>query len=692
MADRLNVTNLDFDQIKDSLKAFLKQQSEFQDYDFEGSGLSILLNILAYNTHYNAYYLNMVANESFMDSAMLRNSVVSHAKKYGYVPHSTVAPRAVVSVTVDSGDSTPGYLTIPKGYVFVSNLIDNKAYNFVTLTENTVTKTGNNFVFSNLNVYEGTFVSYRFDYTQSSNPKQLFTIPEETIDTSTLVVSVQQSTSNSDIVVYNQVNDVLTVTANSEVYFLQEGQNGQYEIYFGDNVIGRSLPDGAVVNLTYLATNGAVANKANNFVGTNSISGYSNISVDSIQAATGGSDRETVDSIKYSAPLQFLSGNRAVTKNDYIRLIIEKYPSFQEVNVWGGEENDPPVYGKVFVSAKPELGFEISDTEKSFVLENVIKPISMLTVTPVFVDVDYNYLKIESELYYDPTKTTQSQLDLELAIRNLIINFTDTNLNRFNSYFDYSGLETTVSSYSKSIISNEIEFMIGKKFRPDLINPASYVLDYGVELQRGTTYDNFYSTPTFGVIDEEGVTRECFFEEIPSSYSGVESITVTNPGYNYTTTPTINIVGDGQGATAVATIVNGKISKIDVTSPGVGYTSAIIQIIGGNGLLGTAEAVLQGRFGQIRMSYYKLDSTSSSNVKTVINANKNNGVCGTIDYVLGRIYLDQFNPVSVNNDFGDIMIFMRPKSNIIQSRLNKMLVLDSSDPSSIIIKTTKVST
>lgn len=692
MADRLNVTNLDFDQIKDSLKAFLKQQSEFQDYDFEGSGLSILLNILAYNTHYNAYYLNMVANESFMDSAMLRNSVVSHAKKYGYVPHSTVAPRAVVSVTVDSGDSTPGYLTIPKGYVFVSNLIDNKAYNFVTLTENTVAKTGNNFVFSNLNVYEGTFVSYRFDYTQSSNPKQLFTIPEETIDTSTLVVSVQQSTSNSDIVVYNKVNDVLTVTANSEVYFLQEGQNGQYEIYFGDNVIGRSLPDGAVVNLTYLATNGAVANKANNFVGTNSISGYSNISVDSIQAATGGSDRETVDSIKYSAPLQFLSGNRAVTKNDYIRLIIEKYPSFQAVNVWGGEENDPPVYGKVFVSAKPELGFEISDTEKSFVLENVIKPISMLTVTPVFVDVDYNYLKIESELYYDPTKTTQSQLDLELAIRNLIINFTDTNLNRFNSYFDYSGLETTVSSYSKSIISNEIEFMIGKKFRPDLINPASYVLDYGVELQRGTTYDNFYSTPTFGVIDEEGVTRECFFEEIPSSYSGVESITVTNPGYNYTTTPTINIVGDGQGATAVATIVNGKISKIDVTSPGVGYTSAIIQIIGGNGSLGTAEAVLQGRFGQIRMSYYKLDSTSSSNVKTVINANKNNGVCGTIDYVLGRIYLDQFNPVSVNNDFGDIMIFMRPKSNIIQSRLNKMLVLDSSDPSSIVIKTTKVST
>lgn len=691
MADRLNVSNLDFDQIKDSLKQFLKQQSEFQDYDFEGSGLSVLLNILAYNTHYNSYYLNMVANESFMDSAMLRNSVVSHAKKYGYVPHSTVAPRAVITVTVDSGDSTPGYLTLPRGYVFVSNLIDNKAYNFVTLNENTVAKSGNNFTFSNINIYEGNFVSYRFNHSQLSNPKQLFTIPEETIDTSTLTVSVQQSTSNSDIVVYNKVSDVMTVTANSDVYFLQEGQNGQYEIYFGDNVIGRSIPDGAIVNCTYLATSGTNANKANNFIATDSISGYSNVVVSSITAATGGHERETVDDIKFSAPLQFLSGNRAVTKNDYIRLIIEKYPSLQAVNVWGGEENNPPVYGKVFISAKPELGFEITETEKAYIIENIVKPMSMLTVTPVMVDVDYNYLKITSEVFYDPTKTTMSMSDIELAIRNLIINFADTNLGKFNSYFDYSGLETAVANYNKSIISNEIEFMIGKKFRPDLINPQNYVLDYGVELKRGTTFDNFYSTPTFGVLDEEGVVRNCFFEEIPSSYSGLESVTITNPGFNYTTTPTITVVGDGQGATAVATIVNGKLTKIDVTNPGVGYTSAIIQITG-NGSLGTAEAVLQGRYGQIRMSYYKLDATSSGNVKTVMNANKNNGICGTIDYKLGKVYLTQFNPISVNNDFKDIMIFMKPKSNIIQSKLNKMLVLDSADPASIVIETTKIST
>lgn len=689
MTDRLNVTGLDFDQIKDNLKSFLKQQTEFQDYDFEGSGLSVLLNILAYNTHYNAYYLNMLANESFMDSAVLRNSVVSHAKKYGYVPHSTTSPRALVNVTVNSGSSTPGYLTLPKGYVFISDIIDNKAYNFVTLNETTVAKTANNFVFNNVSIYEGLFVNYRYNYSQSSNPKQIFNIPEQNIDTTTLTVSVQQSSSNTDIVVYNRVDDVLDITANSAVYYLQEGQNGQYQIYFGDNIIGKKLPDGAIINLTYITTNGEVANKANNFIATDSISGYSNVIVSSVSSATGGHQRETVDDIKFSAPLQYLSGNRAVTKNDYIRLITQKYPSFTAVNVWGGEENNPPVYGKVFISAKPELGFEVTETEKDYVLNNIIKPMSMLTVTPVFVDVDYNYLKVESQLVYDPTKTTLSQSDLETSVRTLIENYTSQNLNKFNAYFNYSGLETSVAALSKSIVSNEIEFMIGKKFRPDLINSTSYVLDFGVELNRGTTFDNFYSTPTFGMYDEEGVIRQCFFEEIPSSYSGIESATVTNPGYGYTSTPTVTIVGDGEGATATATIVNGKLNAVTITNPGIGYTSAVIQITGGSGTLGTAEAVLEGRYGKIRASYYKLDATSSSNVKVVLNSNKNGGIIGVIDYVLGTITLNDFGPVNVNNDFGDIMIFMRPKSNIIQSKLNKMLVLDSSDPTSIVIKTTK---
>lgn len=691
MADRLNVTDLDFDQIKANLKAFLKQQSEFQDYDFEGSGLSILLDVLAYNTHYNAYYLNMVANESFLDTAMLRNSVVSHAKRFGYTPHSVTSPSAIVNVTVDSGNNTPGILTIPKGYTFLSDQIDNRAYNFVTTSDVTVGKTANNYVFSNVLIHEGQFVSYDYNYDQSSNPKQIFTIPDSTIDTGTLVVSVRQSSSNSDASVYTQSTDVLQVTGISEIYFLQEGQDGQYEIYFGDDIVGKSIPDGAIVTLTYVTSNGTEANKANSFIATASISGLTNIAVDSVVPAIGGSIKETVDQIKYAAPLQFLSQNRAVTTNDYVRLIQEKYPSFEAVNVWGGEDNDPPVYGKIFIAAKPALGFEITDTEKDYVINNILKPISILTVTPTFVDVDYNYLKAEAEVFYDPSQTTLSELDMQSSVRTIIEQWASSTLNEFNSYVKYSSLESSISNFSKSIVSNEVEFMLGKKFRPSLINSQSYILDFGVELKRGTTYDNFYSTPTFGVIDEEGVTRNCFFEEIPSSFTGLEGVTVTNPGYNYTSTPTITIVGDGAGATAVATIVNGKISKITVTNPGTGYTSAVVQITGGNGLLGEGQSVLEGRYGQIRMSYYKLDATSSQNVKVIMNSNLNGGVMGTIDYVLGKITLTGFNPISVENDFGDIMIFMRPKSNVIQSKLNKMVVLDTEDLNVIVVKTIKTS-
>jgi hypothetical protein len=689
MADRLNVTGLDFDSIKANLKEFLKQQSEFSDYDFDGAGLSILLDILAYNTHYNAYYLNMVANEAFMDSAMLRNSVVSHAKKFGYVPRSASAPRAIVNVTVNTLSSAPGTLTMPKGYSFLSNQIDNRSYNFVTIDDYTVSKTGNNFVFTNLPIYEGSFVTYNYTHSQSSNPKQVFTIEDSNIDSSTLVVRVQPSVSNTQTTIYTRATDALSVTGNSEVYFVQEGQDAKYQFYFGDNVLGKKLPDGAYLTVSYLTTNAEMGNKANNFIASSGLSGYVNITVDSITAASGGAERESVDNIKYAAPLNFLSQNRAVTKNDYIRLIQQKYPSFEAVNVWGGEENDPPVYGKVFVAAKPKLGFEVTDTEKEFVKETILKPMSILTVSPEIVDVDYNYLKIESQIVYDSTKTSLNENQLQTSIKQLIQNFADANLNKFNAYFRYSNLETQIDAFNKAIIANEIELIIGKKFRPDLINSGSYVLDFGMELNRGTTSDNFYSSPSFTIVDGENVSRSCFFEEIPSSFSGVESITVTNPGFNYTTTPTVTIVGDGQGATAYATVVNGKISKITVTNPGIGYTSAAIQLNGGGGSLGAAQAVLEGRYGQIRIAYYKLDETSSTNTKVVLNQNKNNGVAGTIDYVLGRVTLNNFNPTDVNDEFKDIMIHMRPKVNIIQSKLNKMLVLDADDPTSIVVKTTK---
>jgi hypothetical protein len=553
----------------------------------------------------------------------------------------------------------------------------------------TVSKTLNNFVFSDVQLYEGQLTTYNYLHSQLSNPKQIIQIPDYGVDTSKLTVSIRPSISNTEITIYSLVSEVTTVSSDDLVYYLQEGKEGRYEIYFGNNIFGKSLPDGALVSLEYLVTNGSLPNSSNNFVTVSKIDGYSNIVVDSISPASGGSQRETVDQIKFAAPLQNISQNRAVTKNDYIKLIQQKYPFFEAVNVWGGEENDPPVYGKVFISAKPANGFEVSDTIKQHVVENILKPISILTVSPEIVDVDYNYLRISSSIYYDSTKTTLSQTEIKSSVRQLILDFSDTELNKFNTYFNYSGLESTIQKFSNSFLSNEVDFYVGKKFRPNLNTTNDYILDFGFELKRGTTSDSFYSTPDFTILDNNGVGRQCFFEEIPSSFTGVESITILNGGFNYTSTPTIEIIGDGQGAKATATIINGKVARINVTNPGIGYTITTIRITGGGGSSAQALGVLEGRFGSVRISYYKPDEVTSEQTKVVLNSNINEGITGKIDYVLGTITLNNFNPISVNNDFGDITIYCKPQSNIIRSKLNKMLVLDQDDPSSVVVDVTQ---
>ena len=296
MAEPLQVTELDFDQIKQNLKTYLKGQSEFTDYDFEGSGLSVLLDILAYNTHYNAYYLNMVANEAFMDTALLRDSVISHAKVLGYVPYSRKAPRATINFVVNTDVDDDVSLTIPKGFTFLSNEIDGISYNFVTLEETRVTKSNTDFTFLNLSLYEGQLVTYNYTYDQTTNPKQIFSLPDTNVDVSTLFVSVRNSISNTDSEVYTLVSDASTATTTSSVYYLQENRGEKYAIYFGDDVIGKKLPNGAVVSITYLITNGTAANKANNFVATGLLAdslgnSQTDFIIDPISEAAGGAER-----------------------------------------------------------------------------------------------------------------------------------------------------------------------------------------------------------------------------------------------------------------------------------------------------------------------------------------------------------------------------------------------------------------
>jgi len=671
---RLQISDLDFDQIKTNLKSYLKQQSQFQDYDFEGSGLNILLDILAYNTHYNSYYLNMVANESFMDTALLRDSVVSHAKTLGYTPYSVTSPLATINITVESGDTTPGTLTIPKGFAFNSNLIDNISYNFVTLDALTVTKANTTYFFENVNIYEGSLNSYSFTYAESSNPKAIFTLPDPNLDISTISVSVTPNAGNTYSQVYNQVTDVLDITSESLCFFLQESKNGNYEIYFGDGVIGKKLTDGAIVTVNYLVTNGENANAADGFSPNATIGGFSNITVDVVGVAAGGSNRETVDSIKYSSSAQYATQNRLVTVKDYESYIKSKYPSIDAISVWGGEDETPKVFGRVFISLKPKANYFLSETEKQRIIDEIINPKAIVSVAAEIKNPEYLYLLINSKVQYNPKKTTLDEETIKAQLKQSIISYKNANLNTFGTYFVLSDFQDyAISHVNESIIGSESSVRVQKRFVPKLNEVASYSIKFNAQLHRGTTVNKLLSTE-FNVYDTTGVIRRAVFEESPQSYTGISQIQITSPGSGYTTNPTVTISGDGSNATAEAVVVNGRIQSVKITNRGTDYTRAIITITDETGYGATAVAVIDGKIGTLRTIYY--DSLAQ---RQIINSN-----AGEVDYDNGVITINSINFLSVNANDGLIRIDIEAERGIIQSLRNSIITIDETDPTSIV--------
>ena len=679
MVDRLRISELDFDTIKTNLKTFLNQQAEFTDYDFDGAGLSVLLDILAYNTHYNAYYLNMVANEAFLDTALLRDSAVSHAKTLNYVPHSIRAPAAIIDFSVESNTTTSATMTISEGFSFLSNQIDSKSYNFVVLDDVTVTKANSKFVFENLEIYEGQLVTYNFTHNAASNPKQVFTLPDSNIDTTTLKVTVAPSVGNTSTTVYSKVTDVLDITSSSEVFFLQEERNGKYQIYFGNDVVGKSLPDGASVTANYLLTNGTAANKANNFVATATLTdslsiSQSNFTITPVSAASGGADRESVDDIKFSAAAQFSTQNRLVTFKDYESYILNNYPNIDSVSVWGGEDNIPRVYGKVFVSLKPANNYYISEAEKQRIIDDIITPKSIVAVQTEILDPEYLYLKIESSVQYDNKKTTISETALKQNIRNSILTYRNRELNKFSARFILSKMQDDIDETDlNAILGSETVVRVQKRFEPTIGSSQAYTIDFNVPLHRGTITNKLVSSE-FGVNDSDGVERQVTFEEVPQSFSGISSISISNPGAGYTTAPTVTITGDGTGATATASIVNGVVQSIEVVNRGIDYTRAIITISGGNGYGATATAVIDARTGLIRTIYYDTNAE-----RQIVDS-----TAGTIDYDTGQIVINDINVRSIGTDDEMIRLSIEAEKGIIQSIRNTILTIDEEDPTSIV--------
>ena len=425
----LRITELDFDTIKGNLKDFLKNYTDtdgspyFTDFDFEGSGLSILLDVLAYNTHYNAYLANMVVNEMFLDSAVKKASTISIAKHLGYTPLSPRGARAKLTFNVNAPTNNPTSLTLEKFTPFTTT-IDGSAYTFVNLYPVTINPVNGVYTFTDIEVVEGAPLQYVFSV-YTPGPAEKYVIQNLNVDTTTMQVTVQNSLTDTTATTYNLADDSLNINEESKVYFLEQNPMEQFQLYFGDGVIGKKLLRNNLIIVTYLVTNGSLGNVSGNiiqeFACPSTIGGGT---PDAVIRATvnssGGYAAETIDEIKFKAPLFTSSQNRAVSANDYKAIIEKNFPLIESIAVWGGEKNNPPKYGKVIISLKPYDGYEVTTDLKNQIQNTLLSNKQVLTITPEFITPDYVYINLTVNAKYSTKATSLSSNDLQTLITNNI--------------------------------------------------------------------------------------------------------------------------------------------------------------------------------------------------------------------------------------------------------------------------------
>jgi len=468
------VSDIGFDGLRDSLKGFLSSQSEFTDYDFDSSTMSVLIDLLAYNTYHNSFYLNMGLSESFLDSAQLRNNVVSRAKMLNYTPRSARGASATLNVVV-TPDDTPSSVVIPANTAWTST-IDSVNYTFVTTEAHALSKLSNDTWSSNtVTITEGDTYTHRFTVS-TTNPVR-YVIPNQKVDTSSISVLVQDSTSNTALSTYTEASNLSTVTGSSKVFFLQENEDSEYELLFGDNVIGRRLSDGNIVITKYRQCNGSLTNGANTFSSPGTIAGYSTFSVTTATPANGGDEQESVSSIRQNAPQSFSAQNRAITENDYAVLVKNNFGDIQSVSVWGGQENNPPVYGKVYVSVKPTSGTLIS-TDRKNAIQDFLNARSSLAIDAVIQDAVYLYVIPSISVWYDPNLTNTPAGTLATKIASQLIEFERSRLGEFGNDFYHSQLVTSISSLDNAFISTQVGVGMEKRFLPSTNTSTTYTIKY----------------------------------------------------------------------------------------------------------------------------------------------------------------------------------------------------------------------
>ena len=472
---KIEITDLDFDAVKSNFKTFLSQQNGFTDYNFEGSGMSVLMDLLAYNTHYQAFHANMLANEMFLDTTLLRASAVSHAKALGYLPTSMKASNALVTVTVKGVPITQTSLTMTAGSVFTTSVNDT-SYQFVTIADHTATSDTGTFQFDDIPIFEGTRVNYTYTV-DSTNLEQQFLIPSSSVDTGTLVVRVQTSASDTTTETYKLNTDFTTLDANSKVYFLQEVEEGRFEVYFGDGVFGYKPIDGNIIILDYVVTNGALADGASAFTAASTVGGYSNVTALATASASGGGFAETVDSIKFNAPLKYASQGRAVTPDDYKSILPSVYTNIKSVSVWGGEDNDPAIYGRVYISIRPKTGTTLTSTTKNQIITS-LKKYNVASITPVIVDPEILQLVLTTTVKYNSTLTTKTASDIKALAETTISTFNTNNLEKFDSVFRHSNLLLDLDASDISILSSTVAVKLKRNVSVTLNASTKYTINF----------------------------------------------------------------------------------------------------------------------------------------------------------------------------------------------------------------------
>ena len=509
----LRLTGLDFDELRSNFKNYLETQEEFTDYDSTGSAFSVLLDVLSYNTHINSFYLNMIANEMFIDTAIKRNSLMSLSKMLGYLPKSRKSSYANVTISVTPTDN-PSNITIAKNTRFKSE-INGITFTFVTDRSYSAVANGNSTVtLSNIKLVQGEPLTFRYTANTSDHSIK-YKIPNRGIDTDSITVNLQESEENTTQSSYTLATDLLNVNSSANVFFIEPDADDTYQIRFGDGILGRKEKTGNIVIIGYNLTNGVLGNGARIFSPVSTVAGYPGATVTTISASVGGSDEESNDNIRFNAPRHYEVQNRAVTANDYKRIITREYPQAESVVVYGGENADPPEFGKVFIGIKPKSGLAITTSVKDFISEELTK-YNVGSITPDFVDIDYIFPILTLTVNYDSRFTSKTTSVLQRDVLNSITSYSTNELQEFSKDLRISKLTRTIDDTNTSIVGNELSIKLKKSFNPTLSEKLNYTIRFSNRIHHPHAGHMGAVTSTeFTILDGENISRSgCKFDDV----------------------------------------------------------------------------------------------------------------------------------------------------------------------------------